>query len=80
MEQLTHGQHGPANDLTILTYAHSQVSGQNEPMDWVRSYGHGRVYVTMLGHTWKNESNPNLETKEFRKMFAQGVRWAAMGQ
>jgi hypothetical protein len=80
MEQLTHGQHGPAEGLTILTYAHSNVSKQNEPMDWVRNYGKGRVYVTILGHTWKNEPNPNLETKEFRKMFVQGVAWAAGGK
>jgi type 1 glutamine amidotransferase len=77
MEQLTHGQHGPAEGLTILTYAYSETSKQNEPMDWVRSYGKGRVYVTMLGHTWKNEANPNLDCKEFRQLFAQGVRWAA---
>jgi uncharacterized protein len=80
MEQLTHGQHGPAEGLTILTYAHSPVSGQNEPMDWVRNYGKGRVYVTMLGHTWKNEPNPNLQQPEFRKLLAQGVRWAATGK
>jgi uncharacterized protein len=80
MEQLTHGQHGPAHGLTILTYAHSPVSGKNEPMDWVRNYGKGRVYVTMLGHTWKNEPNPNLAEPEFRKMLGQGIRWAAMGE
>ncbi len=80
MEQLTHGQHGPAQGLTILTYAHSPVSGNNEPMDWVRNYGAGRVYVTMLGHTWKNEPNPNLATPEFRKLLAQGIRWAATGK
>ena len=45
-EQLTHGQHGPAEGLTILTYAHSPVTNQNEPMDWVRDYGRGRVYTT----------------------------------
>ena len=55
-EQLTHGQHGPAEGLTILTYAHSPVSNRNEPMDWVRRYGKGRVYTTMLGHTWVGES------------------------
>ena len=77
MEQLTHGQHGPAQGLTILTYAHSPVSGKNEPMDWVRNYGRGRVYVTMLGHTWKNEPNPNLACLEFRRLLAQGIRWAA---
>ena len=79
MEQLTHGQHGPVQGLTILTYAHSPVSGKNEPMDWVKHYGRGRVYVTMLGHTWKNEPNPNLESPEFRKLVSQGIRWAATG-
>jgi uncharacterized protein len=79
MEQLTHGQHGPAQGLTILTYAHSPVSGKNEPMDWVNHYGRGRVYVAMLGHTWKNEPNPNLESPEFRKLVSQGIRWAATG-
>ena len=79
-EQLTHGQHGPAQGLTILTYAKSEVSGKNEPMDWVRSYGKGRVYTTMLGHTWKDEPNPNLADPKFRKLFAQGVAWAATGK
>ena len=78
-EQLTHGQHGPAEGLTILTYAASEISHQNEPMDWVRDYGKGRVYTTMLGHTWKDEPNPNLQCPEFRKLFAQGVAWAAGG-
>jgi type 1 glutamine amidotransferase len=79
-EQLTHGQHGPAQGLTILTYAISEISHQGEPMDWVRRYGKGRVYVTMLGHTWANEPNPNLQDPNFRKLLAQGVEWAAHGK
>jgi len=78
-EQLTHGQHGPAEGLTILTYAHSPVSHQNEPMDWVRSYGKGRVYTTMLGHTWVGESRVNLDCVGFQTMLARGVQWAATG-
>jgi type 1 glutamine amidotransferase len=78
-EQLTHGQHGPAEGLTILTYAHSPVSNQNEPMDWVRTYGKGRVYTTMLGHTWAGEPNPNLECVGFQTLLARGVQWAATG-
>ena len=46
-------------------------------MDWVRTWGKGRIYTTMLGHTWKNEDNPNLRSPEFQKLFAQGVVWAA---
>ena len=71
-EQLTHGQHGPAEGLTILTYAHSPVSNKNEPMDWVRSYGKGRVYTTMLGHTWIGEPTPNLDCVGFHTLLAQG--------
>lgn len=78
-EQLTHGQHGPAVGLTILTYARSEVSKQNEPMDWVRRYGKGRVYTTMQGHTWKNEPNPNLECVAFQTLLARGAEWAASG-
>jgi type 1 glutamine amidotransferase len=78
-EQLTHGQHGPAEGLTILTYAHSPVTNQNEPMDWVRDYGLGRVYTTMLGHTWVGDPCPNLDSVGFQTLFARGVQWAATG-
>jgi type 1 glutamine amidotransferase len=78
-EQLTHGQHGPAVGLTILTYARSEVSKQNEPMDWISHFGKGRVYVTMLGHTWKNEPNPNFDDPNFQVLVARGTEWAASG-
>lgn len=79
-DQLSHGQHGPAEGLTILTYARSEISHQNEPMDWVRTYGKGRVYTTLLGHTWQNEPNANLQDPDFKKMLVQGVEWAAPGR
>ena len=83
-EQLTHGQHGPesvvaSGALTVLTYARDDALKENEPMDWVRTYGKGRVYVTMLGHTWKNEEpdNPNLHCAGFQTLFLRGIEWAA---
>jgi type 1 glutamine amidotransferase len=79
-EQLTHGQHGPALGLDILTYAFSEISHQGEPMDWVRQYGRGRVYTTMLGHTWTGELNPNLDDVSFQALLARGAEWAATGQ
>jgi uncharacterized protein len=79
-EQLTHGQHGPASGLTILTYAWSEDVKENEPMDWVRNYGRGRVYTTMLGHTWAGEDNPNLRCRTFQVLLARGVEWAASGK
>jgi type 1 glutamine amidotransferase len=79
-EQLTHGQHGPAEGLTILTYAHSPISRANEPMDWVRRYGKGRVYTTMLGHAWVGEPSPNLDCVGLQTLFSRGVEWAATGR
>lgn len=78
-EQLTHGQHGPIDGLTVLTYAFSEISKHGEPMDWVKQYGKGRVYVTMLGHTWKGEANPNLDNVNFQALLARGTEWAATG-
>lgn len=79
-EQLTHGQHGPVDGFTFLTYAHSPVTDQNEPMDWVHRYGKGRVYTTMLGHTWAHEPSPDLECVGFQTMLARGVEWIATGR
>jgi len=79
-EQLTHGQHGPADGLTVLTFAWSEISHHGEPMDWVKNYGKGRVYTTMLGHTWKDEANPNLDDVAFQALLARGTEWAATGE
>ena len=84
-EQLTHGQHGheavlKGNAITWLTYAWSKDSKAREPMDWARRYGRGRVYVTMLGHTWVGEENPNLQSFGFQALFLRGVEWAGSGK
>lgn len=42
-------------------------------MDWMRSYGKGRVYTTMLGHIWVCEPSPNLDCVGFQTLFAHGV-------
>ena len=87
-EQLTHGQHAVANPqhgapekaLHFLTYAMSKDSHRREPMDWIRQWGKGRIYTTMLGHTWRNEKNPNLRCVSFETLLARGAEWAATGK
>jgi type 1 glutamine amidotransferase len=84
-EQLTHGQHGRdsairSGAITWLTYAWSKDVKEREPMDWVRRYGRGRVYVTMLGHAWVGEENPNLQSPGFKALFLRGVEWAGSGK
>lgn len=79
-EQLTHGQHGPAKNMTILTYAWSKDVNENEPMDWVVSYGKGRVYTTMLGHLWKDGPDTALHCVGFQTLLIRGTEWAATGK
>lgn len=78
-EQLTHGQHGPAKGMTILTYAWSKDTKENEPLDWVVSYGKGRVYTTMLGHLWKDGPESAVRCAGFQTLLLRGTEWVATG-
>ena len=83
-DQLTHGQHGlesvvRSGALTILTATRDDDLKETEPMDWVRTFGKGRVYVTMLGHTWKDQPSPDLRCAGFQTLLLRGVEWAATG-
>lgn len=79
-EQLTHGQHGPTRSITVLTYAWSKDTKENEVMDWVIPCGKGRVYVTMLGHLWKDGPDTAMRCVGFQTMLTRGCEWAATGK
>jgi polyhydroxybutyrate depolymerase len=79
-EQLTHGQHGPAKNLTVLTYAWSRDTKESEPMDWVVPYGKGRVYTTLLGHLWKDGPDTAMRCVGFQTLLVRGCEWAATGK
>ena len=79
-EQLTHGQHGPAKNMTVLSYAYSKDTGDNEVMDWVIPYGKGRIYVTMLGHLWKDKPDTAMRCIGFQTLLIRGCEWAATGK
>jgi len=79
-EQLTHGQHGPAKNITVLSYAHSKDTGDNEVVDWVIPFGKGRVYVTMLGHLWKGKPDTAMRCTGFQTVLVRGCEWAATGK
>ena len=66
--------------MTVLTYAYSKDTRQNEVMDWVIPYGKGRVYTTMLGHLWKNGPETALQCAGFQTLICRGVEWAATGK
>ena len=41
------------------------------PLGWTRSYGDGKVFVTLLGH-----NGLSFETPEFQRMVLNGASWA----
>ena len=79
MEQLSHGQRGPAKNMTVLHYAWSKDSKRNEPIDWIVKYGDGRVYTTMLGHLMQEEGL-NFRSVGFRVLLIRALEWTATQQ
>ncbi len=63
-----------AGDLPIevLATAHSTVTGKDEPMAFVHSYGKGRVFQTVLGHAAESIRVPGEAT-----LIRRGAVWAA---
>ena len=50
------------------------MPGGTFPLGWTRSYGEGRVFVTLLGH-----NGLSFETPEFQRIVLNGVDWATGG-
>jgi hypothetical protein len=34
----------------------------------------------MLGHTWRDQKNPNCKCAGFQALLARGIEWAASGK
>jgi len=48
-----------------------EMEGGTFPLAWTRSYGAGKVFVTLLGHDGKSHQNEG-----FQKLLLNGVDWA----
>ena len=66
------------SDFVEGTYARNNPQGEpihmpggTFPLGWTRTYGSGRVFVTLLGH-----NGLSFKTPEFQKMILNGVDWA----
>jgi type 1 glutamine amidotransferase len=73
---------GPAENLTVLSFAYDSTSTKRTwPVEWVVSYGAGRVYNSSLGHLWKGEFYPPAyRCVGYQTTVIRATEWLATGK
>lgn len=86
LDELYHGQRGPAENMTILASAYSALeqkgTNANEPMLWWIPYGEGRVVTCLLGHVGRDDAEKMLGLKCVGTMniIERSCEWATTGK
>lgn len=72
---------GPAENLSVLSYAKDDETNINWPVEWVVAYGKGRVYNSSLGHLWKGETYPDsYRCIGYQTTMIRATEWLARGK
>jgi type 1 glutamine amidotransferase len=73
---------GPAENITVLSYAFDSTATQRSwPVEWVVSYGKGRVYNSSMGHLWQGEIYPPAyRCVGFQTTMIRAAEWLATGK
>jgi type 1 glutamine amidotransferase len=73
---------GPAENCTILSYAFdSSDTRRMWPVEWVVTYGKGRVYNSSLGHLWREEVYPAAyRCVGYQTTVIRATEWLATGK
>ena len=73
---------GPAENLTVLSSAYDSTDTKKVwPMEWVVSYGKGRVYNSSMGHLWHGEVYPeSYRCVGFQTTVIRATEWLATGK
>ena len=74
---------GPAKNIHVLATAFStketKGTGKEEPVLFTITYGKGRIFHTVLGHTGADFSE-SVQDVGFQVTFCRGVEWVATGK
>ncbi len=69
---------GPANNLTVLSYAKDPETQLQFPMEWTVNYGGGRVYASSYGHVWADQAEPaGTRCAAFQTILIRALKWCA---
>jgi type 1 glutamine amidotransferase len=72
---------GPAEQLTVLSYGRHIASDSYWPLEWIVSYGRGRVYSSSFGHIWKTDDGvpDRVRCVGFQTTLIRAAQWLATG-
>src|SRR4029077_12566846 len=77
IEVYTHAR-GPAENLTVLSWAEDAKTQEHWPIEWVVQYGEGRIYNSPFGHVWRDETDPvGMRCAGFQTIFVRALQWVA---
>jgi len=69
---------GPAENVTVLSYARDPRYGENWPIEWTVAYGQGRVYVSLFGHVWADDTDPeSMRCVGVQTTIIRALQWLA---
>ena len=69
---------GPANGLTVLSYAKDPLTQLQFPVEWTVNYGAGRVYASSYGHVWEGQEEPEgMRCAAFQENLVRALKWCA---
>lgn len=69
---------GSAKNMNVLSWAQDPDAKKNWPVEWTVSYGKGRVYNSVFGHVWADETNPaGIRCAGFQMVMIRALQWLA---
>ena len=69
---------GPAKNLQVLSYAFDPRTKKNWPIEWVVTYGKGRIYNSTFGHVWRNDTQPkSMRCAGVQTVLVRALEWLA---
>jgi type 1 glutamine amidotransferase len=69
---------GPAENLTVLSWAEDPKTQVRWPIEWTVNYGKGRVYISSFGHVWHDEADPvDMRCAGFQTILIRSLQWLA---
>lgn len=69
---------GPAQNLSVLSWAEDPATKDRWPVEWTTTYGKGRIYTSTFGHVWKDEADPvDMQCAGFQTIIVRSLLWLA---